>query len=58
MNPDDDNDNNEQNENIRAPDPVIRETLLGSTSNNYGYNINHVNNNYYDSIFCNFAPIC
>ena len=51
MNPDDDNDNNEQNENIRAPDPVIRETLLGSTSNNYGYNINHVNNNYYDSIY-------
>ena len=55
MNPDDDNDD-ERNKNIRAPDPVIRETLLGSTSNNYGYNIsniniNHINNNYYDSIY-------
>jgi hypothetical protein len=54
MNPDD-NDDDEQNENIRAPDPVIRETLLG-TDNNYDYNINHinsnnVNNNYYDSIY-------
>ena len=54
MNPDDNDD--ELNENIRAPDPVIRETVLGSTSNNYGYNIsniniNHINNNYYDSIY-------
>jgi hypothetical protein len=53
MNPDDDDD--EQNKNIRTPDPVIRETLLGTTSNNYGYNIsnisNNVNNNYYDSIY-------
>lgn len=49
MNPDDD----EQNENIRAPDPVIRETLLGT---NHGYNINSINNNnihnnFYDSIY-------
>ena len=61
MNPDDNDD--ERNENIRAPDPVIRETLLGSTPNNYGYNIsnnvnninhinsNNINNNYYDSIY-------
>ena len=63
MNPDD---NDEQNKNIRVPDPVIRETLLGPPPiNNYGYNINHinhiitntnnnnnnVNNNYYDSIY-------